>query len=62
VTERGLSDVQALGSPAEVELLRHGDEVLHQPQIEAFDRRNLLIVACAILDFTLAANDTPPPR
>ena len=33
VAERWLGDVQALGGPAEVELLRDRDEVLHESQV-----------------------------
>ena len=43
VTQRGLGDVQPLGGPAEVKLLGDGDEVLHEPQVQAFDRRSLVI-------------------
>ena len=44
VAQRWLCDVQALGSAAEMKLLRDGHEVLHQPKVQAFDRRNLLMV------------------
>jgi hypothetical protein len=33
VTEGRLGDVQPRGGPAEVKLLSHGDEVLHEPQV-----------------------------
>jgi hypothetical protein len=45
MTQRRLSDVQPLGGPAEVKLLSDGDEVLHKPQVQTFDRRNLMIGA-----------------
>jgi hypothetical protein len=33
--------VQSLRGPAEVKLLGDGHEVLHEPQVQAFDTRNL---------------------
>lgn len=51
MTERGLGNVQSLCRPAEVKLLRNRNEVLHQSQVQAFDRRNLLIVSHLVLDF-----------
>ena len=45
VTQRRLGDVQPLGGPAEVKLLSDSDEVLHKAKVEAFDRRNLTIIA-----------------
>jgi len=45
-------------SPAEVKLLRHGDEVLNQPEVQAFDRRNLLIGPQVVLDFRGLRDET----
>ena len=53
--------MEPLGGSAEVKLLRDGDEVLHQPQVQAFDRRNLPIGGHLVLDFARPAAQTGVP-
>jgi hypothetical protein len=43
--------VHPLGGATEVKLLGDGHEVLHKPQVQAFDRRNLLVAGRFVLDF-----------
>jgi hypothetical protein len=49
--------VQPLGRAAEVELFGDRDEVLDEPEIEAFDRRSLLIGGQLVLDFSARQMD-----
>jgi hypothetical protein len=58
VAQGGLGDVQPLGGPAEVKFFSDGDEVLDEPQVQAFDRRNLLIESQLVLDFDPLAEQT----
>ena len=55
--ERRARDVQPLGRAAEVELFGDSDEVLDKPEIEAFDRRSLLIGGQLVLDFSACRMD-----
>jgi Cu-Zn family superoxide dismutase len=58
MTERWLGDVKPRGGSSEVTLLRDGDEVAQQSQIELIDRRNLPIRPGFVLDLSLSAPDT----
>ena len=50
VTQGGLGDVKPGGRATEMQLLRDRDEVVHQAQIDSFDRRNLPIGRQSVLD------------
>jgi hypothetical protein len=50
VAERRLGDVQPGRRSSEMELLGDGHEVLDEPEVQAFDRRNLLIARKPVLD------------
>jgi hypothetical protein len=60
MAERGLRDVEARGSPAEMKLFRNRDEVFDLSEIEPFDRRNLSIYHRFVLDFAAADGNTRP--
>jgi hypothetical protein len=50
VAERRLGDVQPCRRSSEMKLLGDGHEVLDEPEVKAFDRRNLLIVRQPVFD------------
>jgi hypothetical protein len=60
LAERGLRDVQSLGRAAKMELLGDCDEVLDEPEVEAFHRRSLLIGGQLVLDFARPAAHSLP--
>jgi hypothetical protein len=58
MAERGLRDVEARGSPAEMKLFSNRDEVFDLSEVEPFDRRNLSISHRFVLDFAAADGNT----
>jgi len=62
LAQRRLSDVQAFGGAAEVQLLGDRDEVLDDAKVKAFDRPSLLIGGSIGLGLFVAADRSCRPE
>ena len=62
VAQRRLGDVETCGGAPKVELLRDGDEVLDEPEVEPFHRRSLLMVVGHVFDAGARRINTRPEK
>jgi hypothetical protein len=58
MAESRLRDMEALSGSSEMKLLGYRDEVLNEPEIQPFDKRNLSIPGRSVLDFGVRSGNT----